>query len=68
MSVYWWVVAALLGLCGVAALLGWVGYLWSGDDRWRDFAVRSGRWLMVFALASFNITIFKHLIETLLGG
>lgn len=68
MSIYWWIVAVLLGLCGAAALIGWIGYLWIGDDHWRDFAVRSGRWLVVFALASFNIAIFKHLISALLSG
>ncbi len=68
MSVFWWGAAALLGVCGIAALVGWAGYLASGDDRWRDFAVRSGHWLLVALLAAFNITVFKHLIETLLGG
>lgn len=68
MSVYWWIVAVLVCAFFGVALLGFVGYLWSGDDRFRNVALAWARWGVVLVLAALIIVIFKHLILTLFGS
>jgi hypothetical protein len=67
-NVYWWIAAALVVGCFGMALLGFVGYLWSGEDRARKFSLAWAHWGVVFALASLIIVVFKHLILSLLGA
>lgn len=68
MSAYWWIAVALVAACFGVALLGFVAYLWGGDDRARGFALAWARWGVVFTLAAFNIAIFKHVILSMLGA
>ncbi|MBA3598907.1 MAG: hypothetical protein H0W40_16250 [Methylibium sp.] len=67
MSAYWWIAAALVAASFGVALLGFIYYLWSGEDRGRKFAAAWARWGVVFMLGAIIIVVFKHLILTLLG-
>ena len=65
MTPLFWVACALLLLTAVPALVSFVLYLGSGSSLWQERALRLYRWAVLVVLVTFNITIFKHIILTL---
>ena len=67
MTPFLWFALALLVLNAVPAVVSFALYLSSGDDRWQERAVRFYRWSVLVVLTTFNITIFKHIIVTIIN-
>lgn len=67
MTVFWWIAGGLLLVSLAIASGGFMAYVSSGDDRYQELARSAWRWTVVLALGTFNITIFKHIIFTLLS-
>ncbi|MBN9204377.1 hypothetical protein [Methylibium petroleiphilum] len=67
MTVFWWIVGVLLMGTGGTAAVTFALYVSSGEDRYMDVARAAWRWTIVFALGAFNITIFKHIVLTLIN-
>lgn len=67
MTVFWWIVGVVLLGTGGTAGVTFALYVSSGEDRYMDVARAAWRWTVVFALAAFNITIFKHIVLTLIN-
>ena len=66
MTPFLWVALVLLALTAVPAVVSFVFYLSSGIDLWQERAVRFYRWAVLVVLITFNITIFKHIILTII--
>ena len=67
MTPFFWIALALLVLNAVPAVVSFVLYLGSGDDLWQERAVRFYRWSVLVVLITFNITIFKHIVVTIIN-
>ncbi|KQW65635.1 MAG: hypothetical protein Q8L12_05995 [Methylibium sp.] len=67
MTVFWWIVGVLLLGTGGTAAVTFALYVSSGEDRYMDVARAAWRWTVVFALGAFNLTIFKHIVLTLIS-
>lgn len=65
MTVFAWIVGVLLVITAGTALVGFLLYITSGNDRFQTIAKTGWHWTLVFGLGSFNIFIFKHIIVTL---
>jgi hypothetical protein len=65
MTLFWWVVVALLALSCGASAAAFGAYVWVGEDRYNELAKACARWVVVVALGAFNIAIFKHIVVTL---
>jgi hypothetical protein len=67
MTAFWWVAGAVLLVSFGAASGGFMAYVATGDERYQELARGAWRWTVVLGLGAFNITIFKHIIGTLLS-
>lgn len=67
MTVFWWIVGVLLLGTGGTAGVAFAAYVSSGEDRYLGIARAAWRWTVVVALGAFNITIFKHIVLTLIN-
>lgn len=66
MNAFLWFALALFVLTAVPCVLYFGAYLSSGENRMREIAVRFFRWSSLVVLITFNITIFKHIILTII--
>ena len=67
MTPFLWIALALLLLNAVPALVSFALYLGSGSAVWLERALRFYRWSVLVVLTTFNITIFKHIIVTIIN-
>lgn len=67
MTIFWWVVGILLLVTGGSASGAFMAYVATGDERYQQLARGAWRWTVVFALGGFNVTIFTHIIGTLMS-
>lgn len=66
MTVFYWVAFVVLLTVAVPCVLYFGAYLASGEDRLRLIAVRFFRWSALVVLTTFNISIFRHIIQILI--
>ena len=66
MTAFYWIALALFVAAAVPAVVMFALYLGSGNDLLRERAVRFYRWAVLVVLITFNITIFKHIILTII--
>jgi hypothetical protein len=62
MVVFYWIMAALLAVSTASALLFFVLHLSTGEEVPRQRAVASFRWVKAFALLTFNVAIWRHVV------
>jgi len=62
MNLFLWFALVLFVGTALPCVLYFGAYLATGEDRTRLLAVRFYRWASLVALATFNISIFKHII------
>ena len=67
MKFFWWIAGSIFMVSFAASTGAWMAYVFSGEDRYQDIARGAWRWTVVLGLGIFNITIFKHIIGTLLS-
>lgn len=60
-----WTALALAAATGAMALVSFALYLGSGSELWRRRAVRFLHWAALVVLATFDFTIFKHIVLTI---
>ena len=65
MTPFLWLALVLFVLCAVPAVVSFALYLSSGIDLWQHRAVRFYRWAVLVVLVTFNFTIFKHIVLTI---
>lgn len=68
MSIFLWIAFGVFVTVAVPSLLFYVAYLFTHLDRMRELAVRFFRWALLVVLLTFNISIFWHIVLTLLQG
>ena len=66
MTPFFWIALLLLVVTGGVAIVSFGLYLGSGMALWQERAVRFFRWSVVVVLATFNVTIFKHIVMTII--
>ena len=66
MNLFLWFALALFVMTALPCVLYFGTYLATGEDRTRALAVRFFRWSSLVVLTTFNITIFKHIILTII--
>jgi hypothetical protein len=62
MTVFYWIAGILLLVNAIPCVLYFGAHLASGEERPRLIAVRFFRWSSLVVLATFNISIFRHII------
>lgn len=62
MTFFFWTAFAVFLLTAVPCVLYFGAYLATGEDRLRAQALRFYRWSALVVLITFNITIFRHII------
>jgi len=65
MDFVYWVALALLVIMMVPAAAYYGAYVFTGEVYSRLMAVRFFRWAVTVALATSNVTIYKHIILTI---
>jgi len=67
MNPFLWFALAVFVLTALPCVLYFGAYLATGEDRFRALALRFYRWSSLVVLITFNITIFKHIILTIIN-
>ena len=66
MTPFFWIALLLLVATAGLAIVSFALYLGSGMALWQERAVRFFRWAVLVVLATFNITIFKHIVVAII--
>ena len=66
MTFFYWAAFVLFVLTAVLCALYFAAYLARGDDRLRAQALRFYRWSSLVVLITFNVTIFRHIVLTII--
>jgi len=66
MNPFLWFALAVFVLTALPCVLYFGAYLATGEDRTRELSVRFFRWSSLVVLVTFNITIFKHIVLTII--
>lgn len=67
MTPFLWFALVLFVLTALPCVLYFGAYLATGEDRTRVISVRFFRWASLVVLVTFNISIFKHIILTIIN-
>ena len=67
MTPFLWCALVLFVLTALPCVLYFGAYLATGEDRTRVISVRFFRWASLVVLVTFNISIFKHIILTIIN-
>lgn len=67
MTPFLWFALVLFVLTALPCVLYFGAYLATGEDRTREISVRFFRWASLVVLVTFNISIFKHIILTIIN-
>ena len=65
MTVFWWIAGIALAIAAGGATISFLLYIIQGEDRFLEVARKFKHWVIVIALLTFDIAIFKHVILTL---
>ena len=60
-----WIALVLTLAIGAMALVSFALHLASGSELWHQRAVRFFHWAALVVLATFDFTIFKHIVLTI---
>lgn len=67
MKWFWWFSGISLAITATGAVVSFVLYIIRDEERFLEVARSFRHWVIVIALASFNIGIFKHIISTIIS-
>lgn len=65
MTVFWWIAGIALAITAGGATISFLLYIIRGEDRFLEVARKFKHWVIVIALLTFDVAIFKHVILTL---
>lgn len=65
MRVFYWIALVVFLLVAVPSAGFFARYVATGDDRYRNLALRFYRWAALVALTTFNVAIFADIVETI---